>query len=208
MGLPHKTCATCERDLPLTDYNGRQRSCRDCAEKARLRRAADKPEAKEKRVARPPVEFTPDLGQRVCDLIAEGEAIVDVCAKPGFPSARDIARWRVQHDEFAIALAAAKDTRADVRADTIHGYVREMKAGKLDPATGKACIDALRWLAGKDSPARYGDRVVTDLTVRPGRPEEEKPNTGAWLDKVLGAGAVASNVVPLLPAPKDEEDAA
>jgi hypothetical protein len=206
MTLPTKVCATCEAEKPITAYNGKYRSCRDCAEKARLRKAAEKPEAKEKRVARPPVEYTSELGQRVCDLIAEGEAIVDICAKPGFPSARDIARWRVHHDEFAIALAAAKDTRADFRADTIHGYVREMKAGKLDPATGKACIDALRWLAGKDSP-RYADRTVSDVTLRPGAPNE-KPDTGAWLDKVLGAGAVASNVIPLLPAPKDEEEAA
>ena len=204
--LPTKTCATCEAEKPITDFIGRQRSCRDCAAKARNEKAAGKPGAKEKKVRRPPVEYTPELARQVCDLIAEGETLTDICNMPGYPAVRDIARWRAEIDEFATAFAIAKDVRADIRVDGIAKTVREMLKGEVDYQVGKAVCDQLRWLAGKDSP-RYADRVTIDQTIRPGQPEPEAEQvTKAWITRAI---AGSPNVIALTPIPdKDEENAA
>ena len=82
-----------------------------------------------------------------------------------------------------------------------------LAAGKITAADCRVLVETEIKMASRENPARYGDVTRADVTVRPGAPVE-KPDTRAWLDKVLGAGAVASNVVRLLPAPKDEEDAA
>jgi hypothetical protein len=205
--LPTKPCATCKRDLPLTEFAGRQRSCRECAGKSRRAKAAEKPGAAEKRVRKPSVEYTPELGRQVCDLIAEGETLSDICLMPGFPAVRDIARWRTEVDEFAVAFAIARDTRADIRVDSIAKNTREMRSGALDVNIGKAVNESLKWLAGKDSP-RYADKVTIDQTIRPGQPEPEAEQvTKAWIARVV---AGSPNVIELKPEPPkaDEGEAA
>jgi hypothetical protein len=205
MTLPNKTCATCEIEKPLTDFIGRQRSCRDCADKARRAKAAEKPGAKVAKVRRPSVEYTPELGRQVCDLIAEGETLTDICNMPGFPAGRDIARWRTEIDEFAIAFAIAKDIRADVRADAIAKTVRDMRKGDVDHQTGNAVVNGLKWLAGKDSP-RYAEKVMVDQTIRPGQPEPESEQvTKAWIARAVAA---SPNVIALTPVSDKSEDAA
>jgi len=124
---------------------------------------------------------------------------------PGFPAVRDIARWRAEIDEFAAAFAIAKDTRADIRVDGIAKAVKEMRKGDLDHAVGKAVVDGLKWLAGKDSP-RYADKVTIDQTIRPGQPEPEAEQvTKAWIARVI---ASSSNVIELKPEPAKDDEAA
>jgi hypothetical protein len=206
MTLPTKICATCEFEKPLTDFIGRQRSCRDCAGKARRANAAENPGAKVAKVRKPPVEYTPELGRAVCDLIAEGETLTDICNLPGYPAVRDVARWRTEIDEFAVAFAIARDTRADIRVDGIAKAVKEMRKGDLDHAVGKAVVDGLKWLAGKDSP-RYADKISVDQTIRPGAPEPEAEQvTKAWIARVITG---STNVIPLTSLPdKDDGEAA
>ena len=105
----------------------------------------------------------------MCARIAEGETITEIAATPGCPTAADVARWRAEVDDFAIAYAMARDTRADIRVDGIAKAVKDMRAGTLDPNLGKAICGELRWLAGKDAPARYADKMTIDQTIRPGQ---------------------------------------
>lgn len=155
------------------------------------------------------VTYSPELGERIAELIAARVPMHEIAAMPGMPSDTTIYKWRLQHPEFAAALDIAREHRADARADMVDKHLADLRAGKIDAHSAKVLIEAELRLAGKEHPARYGERVTSDVTVRPGK-AEDKPNTGAWIERVLGAGkAVASNVVPLLPAPdRGEEDAA
>lgn len=207
--LPTKVCATCERERPLTEFIGRQRSCRDCAAKARSAKAAEKPGAKVAKVRKPPVEYSPELGRAVCDLIAEGETLTDICNLPGYPAVRDVARWRTDVDEFAAAFAIARDTRADIRVDGIAKTIKEMRKGEVDHQTGNAVVNGLKWLAGKDSP-RYADKITVDQTIRPGQAEPESEDvTRDWIKRIVAKTAVtsATNVIELRPVP-DKDDVA
>ena len=116
---------------------------------------------------------------------------------------RQLSRWRRTIPEFRDAYDLAREQRADARSDRVDEILLDLRAGKITAADARVLIEAELKLAAKENPARYGDVTRADVTVRPGAPNE-KPDTGAWLDKVLGAGAVASNVVRLLPAPKDD----
>lgn len=195
--MPTKPCAKCGVEKPLTAFAGRQNTCISCRDAAKARTM----ERKEH------VAFTPALADKICDLIAMGSTITEVAAMSCMPTARQIASWRRQHPEFRDAYEQARESRADARSDRVDQALNDLRNGKITAADCRVIVETELKMAGKENPARFGDRTVTDVTVRPGAPVE-KPNTGAWLEKVLGGVAAASNVVPLLPAPKDEEDAA
>lgn len=205
-GPPMKVCeGECGRTLPLTEFNARQRSCRDCAGKVRRAKAAEKPSAAEKRVRKLPVEYTPELGRLVCDHLAEGETLADVCVMPGMPARRDIARWLTEVDEFHIAYSIALAVRGDARVDAIAKNTRDMRSGALDVAIGREVNANLKWLAGKDN-ARYADKVTIDQTIRPGQPEPEAEQvTKAWIARAIAA---SPNVIELKPEPSQDEEGA
>jgi hypothetical protein len=202
---PTKVCIRCGEPKPIHQFDrGKAKACFDCAAQTRRERAAEKPGAAAKTVRKPPVEHTPELGRRVCDLIAEGETLTDICLMPGMPAVRDVARWRSEVDEFAVAYAIARDTRADIRVDAIAKTTREMRKGVVDHQVGKAVIDSLKWLAGKDSP-RYADKVTIDQTIRPGQPEPEAEQvTKAWIARAVAG----TNVIELAALPDKSEAAA
>jgi hypothetical protein len=136
-----------------------------------------------------------------------GSTVPDIAGMSGMPTARQIASWRRQHPEFRDAYEEARESRADARSDRIDQALNDLRTGKITAADCRVVVETELKLAARENPARYGDVTRADVTVRPGAPVE-KPDTRAWLDKVLGAGAVASNVIPLLPAPLDEDAAA
>jgi hypothetical protein len=123
------------------------------------------------------------------------------------PAVRDVARWRAEVDEFAAAYLLAQDTRADVRVDGIARNTRDMRNGALDVGIGKEVNANLRWLAGKDSPRKYADKVTVDQTIRPGAPEPESIDaTKAWIARIVAGTPAGSNVIRLVPAPDDDRE--
>jgi hypothetical protein len=193
---PMKRCAVCQAEKVWQAFPDHSDACRECAA------GEQEPAPKE------PVAYTSEIGERIAELIASRVPMHEIAAMPGMPSDTTIYKWRRQHPEFAEAMEIAREHRADARADRVDAYIADLKAGKLDAHSARVLIESELRLAAKEHPARYGEKVTSDITLRPGKAGPDKPDTAAWLDKVLGASAVASNVVPLLPAPGDEEDAA
>jgi hypothetical protein len=204
--IPTKACeGECGRTLPLTEFNGRQRSCRDCATKKRREVAAEKPGAAEKRVRKPPVPYSPELGRAVCDLLAEGETLADVCLMLGMPARRDVARWSTEVDKFYVAYNIALAVRGDARVDAIAKNTRDMRDGRLDVAIGREVNANLKWLASKEN-ARYADKVTIDQTIRPGQAEPESEQvTKQWIARAI---AGSPNVIELKPEPSKGEEIA
>src|SRR5262249_46333063 len=54
--------------------------------------------------------------------------------------------------------------RADSRADEIASLAEELRLGTTDPHASRVRMDALKWLAAKERPQIYGDRVTTQVT--------------------------------------------
>jgi hypothetical protein len=194
---PTKVCRKCSVEKPLLAFRGRQNTCAQCTDAAKARTMERKDH----------ISYTPALGEKIADLVAMGSTVPDIAGMSGMPTARQIASWRRQHPEFRDAYEEARECRADARSDRIDQALNDLRAGKITAADARVVVETELKLAARENPARYGDVTRADVTVRPGAPVE-KPDTRAWLDKVLGAGAVASNVIPLLPAPPDEDAAA
>ena len=79
------------------------------------------------------------------------------------PAQSDVYKWLIETPKFSEMYARARETRADSRADRIDEIVGMVVSGELDPNAARVAIDAEKWLAGKEQPKRYGDKI--DHTV-------------------------------------------
>lgn len=105
-----------------------------------------------------PTLYTPELGQSICEAVANGEALQDICKQPGMPARRTVYYWLRTHDEFAAAYELAREMRADLLADEVVKI-----SDTEDPTRARVQIDARRWAASKLNPRRYGERQARDL---------------------------------------------
>ncbi len=105
---------------------------------------------------------TPEIFDRICERLAEGESLRSICRDEGMPGMSTIFRFlRDDANETARQqYAQAREDQADVDADKISEQADLVAAGKADPQAARVAIDAWKWAAGKRKPKVYGDRVA------------------------------------------------
>ncbi len=153
-----------------------------------------------------PSGYTDEIAATICERIAEGESIRDICASDDMPSTSMVFRWlaKEEHASFREQYARARETQADVIFDeilTIADDARNdwMKRENGDGKEGKELntehlqrsrlrIDARKWMAGKLRPKVYGDRVAIggDKDMDPIQTEETGANLSRLLEMVTG----------------------
>lgn len=109
-----------------------------------------------------PSEFTPEIGDAICDALIEGESLRSFCGKAGNPAMSTVMKWLSsgKHPAFVEQYARAREMAADTDADDIAHYARKAAEGKIEPAAATAAINGLKWSAGKRAPKKYGDKLA------------------------------------------------
>ena len=157
-----KQCRKCGEAKPLLAFAGRQNTCIVCRDAAKAK-TLDRKEA---------IRYSPELGAKICDLIALRTPVAKIVEMAGMPTARQLASWRRMHADFRDAYDLAREQRADARSDRVDEILDDLRVGKIDAPSARVLIEAELKLAAKENPLRYGDRTVADVTVRPGAPIE------------------------------------
>ena len=132
----------------------------------------------------------------VCEQIAKGVTMADICRQAGMPDRQTIYEWSVADADFALRIARARDEGADVIAEQSLAIVdappERGPDGKIDAgsvAHAKLRAEHRLKLLAKWNPKKYGDKVLNEHTGANG-----------------GAIQVASTVTFVRPAPRPEED--
>lgn len=123
-----------------------------------------------------PSSFTQETANAICELIAEGFTIRQICAREDMPSSTTIFRWIADNAEFREQYARAKDSQLERMADELVDIAedgsndweeRESKNGSTYIALNKEAIersrlriDTRKWLLGKLKPKKYGDKIT------------------------------------------------
>jgi hypothetical protein len=132
--------------------------------------------AKGKRTGRPSI-FTQQIADIICERIAEGESLREICKDDDMPTRMTIYRWLQSDSVFCDHYTRAREDQADSLADEIIAIadeqpeiiaVTDKRTGeliehKLDGAFlqwQKNRIDARKWTAMKLKPKKYGDRQI------------------------------------------------
>ena len=55
-----------------------------------------------------PTKYSPEWAEGFCALIAEGQSVVEICAKPDMPSQQSVYTWLKQDEDFLERYARAR----------------------------------------------------------------------------------------------------
>jgi hypothetical protein len=122
--------------------------------------------------------YSPELADRVCELMIEGQSLRQVCEMPGMPSRQSIFNWLEKNEEFRQRYEIARLMQVECWAheiieiadDTSGDFVINERGERVvdheNINRARLKIDARKWLMSKLHPQRYGDRVTADVTVR------------------------------------------
>lgn len=140
-----------------------------------------------------PSEYTPEKAAVICDRIADGDSLRQICEDEGMPSRGTVFRWladpanKLDGKAFQDQYARAREFSADADADDVAHYSRQAANGEIEPAAATAAINGLKWSAGKRKPKVYGDAQTLRHTGPNGGPVEYANLTEAEIDARLAA---------------------
>jgi hypothetical protein len=103
-----------------------------------------------------PSTFTDEIAATICERMADGEALADICKADDMPGRRTVYQWLAANAGFARMYARARDERADLLADEI---IKIADDDTKTPEHRRVQIDARKWAAAKLNPKRYSDRL-------------------------------------------------
>lgn len=151
-------------------------------------------------MARPSL-FNNATAEEICIRIMCGDSLAEICRDDEMPAYRTVMRWLKDDQTFRQNYASAREDQGHADADAIADIAKRIIKGEIDPAAGRAAIDALKWTAGKRQPKAYGDATILKHTGPNGGPVEYTNMTEAEIDARLAALAGGSEPAP--PTPED-----
>ncbi len=142
-----------------------------------------------------PRKYSIDISKRICGLLAQGHSLTTICKRDDMPSRAVVMSWLTKQDdpeyqEFQDRYARARAAQADAYFDRI---VEIAEASTAQTAhADRVKIDALKWVAARMAPEKYGDRqqvnVKADVAVE-SRPSDDAPD---WVRDRIGAATAAT----------------
>jgi hypothetical protein len=126
-----------------------------------------------------PSLFATELGDEICNRIADGESLRAICAEVEMPDKATVFRWLSAegNKDFRNQYIRAREAQADSLVDDILLIADDARNDWMkrngENATGyqengealrrsALRIDARKWLAGKMAPKKYGDKTVNE----------------------------------------------
>lgn len=121
-------------------------------------------------------DFTDDVAGEICDRIANGQSLREICREDGMPDKSTVLRWlgdsryAAFRDQYARAREAQADHFAeeileisdDARNDWMMRQIGEEVAAVPDHehiSRSKLRVDSRKWLMSKLAPKKYGDKL-------------------------------------------------
>lgn len=181
---PTKVCRKCSVEKALLAFRGRQNTCIQCVDAAKVRKLERKDQ----------VAWSPELGERITDMLAAGMTVAEVCGQSAMPTSRQLKAWRRANPDFDAACDLAETQSAAAHLDKAKEVLRNVEAGNLQASDGRLLFDGHMKLAATLNPSRYGSNATIDVTSA-GRPLVD---LGSAIKALLDATA---NTVAL-PAPE------
>jgi hypothetical protein len=122
--------------------------------------------------------YSDELAQKICDMLASGMSLREICRKDDKPNKSTVLRWLANNEQFRAQYARAREEQADAYADEIieiaDNASNDWMERNDDDNPGwqanhdhinrsRLRIDSRKWVASKLAPKKYGDKM--DLNV-------------------------------------------
>jgi hypothetical protein len=142
--------------------------------------------------------ITQEIRDRICDLIAEGGTVRQICKQPGMPARAtvylELARNEAFAEQYSRAMAAQtvmwEDELIEIAEDGSNDWIqRETRAGDKEKVVdhehinrSRLRVDTRKWIMAKRQPKKYGDKL-TNIHEGGDKPVQHEVNAR---DKVAG----------------------
>lgn len=116
------------------------------------------------------IPYTTELGEEICQRIANGASGVTICKDPDMPDWPTIARWVKQRKDFATIYREARELQAEYWADSIidiaddarNDFMTSLAGPKFDRETferSRLRVQSRQWMVSRLLRQMYGDRI-------------------------------------------------
>lgn len=117
-----------------------------------------------------PTALTDELADRLCEEIATGRSVTQICKEKWAPDKTTFYRWCYRHEDFRHQYARAKNLAQEMAAEEIWEIASEATNDTVNVA--RLQVDTKKWIASKLLPKRYGeksqlDHVSSDGSMKP-----------------------------------------
>ena len=111
-----------------------------------------------------PSKFTQTLADAICERIANGESLRNICRDEGMPNKATVFRWHIDNSEFSDQYARACARREDSFFDDLIEIADSVNADAAEVAKARLQIDSRKWVLSRMNPKKYGDRVQQEVS--------------------------------------------
>ena len=115
---------------------------------------------------------TPEITAEICQRLADGESLVKICRDKHMPCRHTVNEWlRYNLNGFREQYQIAHEMQADFHVAALIEIADRVQNGTSEQiqAARLAC-DMRKWIAGKQKPSKYGDKVVNAHGGDPHKP--------------------------------------
>jgi hypothetical protein len=122
-----------------------------------------------------PSTYSDEVGVAICERIAQGETLSQVCASPGMPARATVYRWQEANLEFRDTYRRARELQMQSWADEIVLIADDTTLDTVTKVTpqgreyetvdheniqrSKLRVNTRQWLMARLNPRLYGDKV-------------------------------------------------
>jgi hypothetical protein len=120
--------------------------------------------------------YTPELAEDICEKLATGRSLRDICSEAGMPAESTVRLWAADdRDGFAARYARAREAGYAVMAEEIleisddatNDFMKRKLADGVEVETfntehvqrSRLRVDTRKWLLAKMLPKTYGDKL-------------------------------------------------
>jgi hypothetical protein len=108
-----------------------------------------------------PSDYTPEKAKSICDALAEGVPLAEICRAEDMPHPSTVRRWAKENEKLSLAIADAReDGEERITADIRRTAKGEPGYSTNDVQRDKLIIDTDLKLLAKWNPKKYGDKTV------------------------------------------------
>jgi hypothetical protein len=138
-----------------------------------------------------PSTFADEIFDQICDRLADGQTLSQICRDPQMPDRETVKRWTRNDDGRRRQYDMARQDGMDALADTIVDISWDTSNDTTTTERGTAVanhewiarsrlkVDTIKFLMSKINPARYGDKLPEAIQARQIEAEEQQAYAAA-----------------------------
>ena len=115
-----------------------------------------------------PTLYNDKLADQICEKIALGESLKQICNRDDLPCRDTVFQWRHKNPSFSDKYSRAVNQGVDIQIERMIDEIEDFKLSEDRKVANaevqklRLKIDTLKWIAAKVLPKKYGDKLQVE----------------------------------------------